>query len=161
MRLQILSALIAPVFTNINKVPFSWEAESTAQKQKECDKFRDTSGTFVAETPYLCKDTRVRFKNAKQLSLLAIEQNDCWCDHYSVSHWWDSNEDEMNDLDIACNELYKNYNEITSNDSSCHPSTLDVSTGEYVVPISALSPLKSVDEVCFEFNEFKDTIHIK
>ena len=157
--IQLVITLIIPVFGNVNSVPFSWENQPRGQKLKECEQFKDGSGSFVKEVPNLCKKLVQKSKNGRHLSLLNRQQNDCWCDFDSVSNWWSTN-NEMNNLNNGCNELYQKYNNITAQDLNCKPSILDVAVGDYVIPLRALSPMKSVEEVCHNFNDFKDSFQL-
>jgi len=151
MKLLSFAAIIAPALAKLKTIEEYWGTMTVQQKIEECNKFKDKNGDYVKETPELCLGLKGTAFDGQMLLLSAASRYGCWCD-LENSLKRSSNGDPVNNLDNACRDLHHNYNCITIEDASCNPRTLDASAGEYNLPISALSPLMTVEGACASSN---------
>ena len=147
MKLLSFAAVIAPALANLSSIEEHWLNMTIEEKVAECDKFRTGNGEYVEGTPEICLGLKGTAFDGQMLVLSAADKYGCWCDIGNQLKR-SSNGDPVNALDSACRDLHHNYNCITIEDAGCNPRTLDASAGEYNLPISALSPLLTVEAAC-------------
>ena len=151
MKLLSFAAVIAPALANLGSIEEQWGNMTVEEKMAECEKFRAENGEFVAGTPEICLGLKGTAFDGQMLMLSAAVSYGCWCDLGNQLKR-SSNGDPVNDLDSACRDLHHNYNCIKIEDPTCNPRTLNAAAGEYSLPISALSPLVTVEAQCAGYN---------
>jgi len=147
MKLLSFTAVIAPALAKLNSIEEHWFNMTVEEKIAECEKFKNEAGEWVEETPEICLGLKGTAFDGQMLLFSYANRYGCWCDIENQLKRA-SNGEPVNALDTACRDLHHNYNCIRIEDNNCNPRTLDASAGEYNLPISALSPLVTVEDAC-------------
>lgn len=152
MKHVFVAAFITTALANLNSIEYQWRNLTIQEKVLQCEDFKNESGEFISGTPNICLiGLRGTFFTGQMVMFSSASNYGCWCDIGNDLRRG-SNGDPVNELDTACRDLHHNYNCITIEDPTCNPRTLNAAAGEYSLPISALSPLVTVEAQCAGYN---------